>query len=63
MKIKDLIFSKFSYKRICVISSQDTKYYPECSEECVVREHGNMELDSEVIVDEAEWLILKIKVE
>ena len=61
MKVNEVSMSSYNYKRICVVTTHDTKYYPEDSEEAVIREHGECEMGDEPYVDDVGWLVLRIK--
>ena len=60
MKVKDIDFSAFQYKRICVYDANQTHYPPD-SEELIVRSHGEREAEDNVFVDELGWLTIVIK--
>ena len=63
MKIKDIVFSKYEYKRICVVTHCGTEYYPENSEEAVVKVYGESEIDGELEVTETGWLSIRLPVD
>ena len=60
MKIKEIDFSAFQYKRICVYDANQTHYPPD-SEALVISMHGEREVEDAVSVDELGWLTLVIK--
>ena len=60
MKIKEIDFSAFQYKRICVYDANQT-HYPPNSEALVISTHGEREAEDEISVDELGWLTIVIK--
>ena len=60
MKVKDIDFSSFAYKRICVYDANQTHYPPD-SEELVIRTHGEREAEDGISVDALGWLTIVIK--
>ncbi len=60
MKVKDIDFSAFQYKRICVYDANQAHYPPGC-EDLIVRIHGERDAEDEISVDELGWLTIVIK--
>ena len=55
MKVKEINFSDFTYKRICVYDANRT-FYPVGYENLVLAKHGEKELASFPETDEYGWL-------
>lgn len=60
MTVKDIDFSTFDYKRICVYDANQT-HYPAGSEDLIVETHGEKEIEENLSVDELGWLTIVIK--
>ena len=60
MKVKDIDFSAYEYKRICVRDANNTSYPPD-SEDIVVKLHGESEV-KEVSVSDFGWLNIDLVV-
>ena len=60
MLVKEIDFSAFDYKRICVYEWNQT-HYPSGSEELVLKTHGEKEIEDSLSVDEFGWLTIIIK--
>lgn len=59
MKINDIDFSKYEYKRICVMGNTRVHFPPDM-EELVKREYGDCELAEEPIQKDNGWLVLSV---
>ncbi len=61
MKVKDINFSAYDYKRICVYEVNQF-HYPENFEEFILKTHGEKDIDEEngVFVNEFGWLIINL---
>lgn len=60
MKVGEIDFSAFNYKRICVDEWNQT-HYPPGAEEILLKMHGEKEVEGEPSVDELGWLLIVIK--
>ena len=60
MLVKEIDFSAFDYKRICVYEWNQT-HYPPHSEELILKTHGEKEIEDGLAVDELGWLTIIIK--
>lgn len=60
MKVKDIDFSSFDYKRICVYEWNQT-HYPPGFEELLLQTHGEKEIEDGLTVDALGWLTIIIK--
>ena len=60
MKIKEIDFSQYTYKRACVYEANQT-FYPVGMEALLLAKHGEKELLCEPETDEYGWLILKLQ--
>ena len=61
MKIKDLNFSEYTYKRVCVYEENQT-FYPIGKEQLLLEQHGEKELAVDPETDEFGWLILTVTI-
>ena len=61
MKIKEINFSDYTYKRVCVYDENQT-FYPIGKEQLLLEHHGEKELDTDPETDEFGWLILTVKI-
>ncbi len=61
MKIKEINFSDYTYKRVCVYDENQT-FYPIGKEQLLLERHGEKELDTDPETDEFGWLILTVKI-
>ena len=59
MKVKEIDFSEYSYKRVCVYEENQT-FYPEGQEALLLQKHGEKELACAPETDEYGWLILTV---
>ena len=59
MKIKEINFSDYAYKRICVYDENQT-FYPEGLEHLLLEKHGEKELTAAPETDEYGWLVLAV---
>ena len=60
MKIKEIDFSAYTYKRVCVYEANQT-FYPAGKEMILLEKHGEKELDGAPETDEYSWLVLSVK--
>ena len=60
MKIKEIDFSEYSYKRVCVYEENQT-FYPTGKEALLLAAHGEKELEGAPETDEYGWLVLNVK--
>ena len=60
MKVKDIDFSAFQYKRICVYDANQA-HYPPGFEEILLKKHGEKEIEDGLSVDELGWLTIIVK--
>ncbi len=60
MKIKEVNFSEYTYKRVCVYEENQT-FYPVGKESLLLEKHGEKELDGVPETDEYGWLVLSVK--
>ena len=60
MKIKEVNFSDYTYKRVCVYEINQT-FYPVGKEALVIEQHGEKELEGAPETDEYGWLVLFVK--
>ena len=61
MKVKEIDFSEYSYKRVCVYEENQT-FYPEGQEALLLQKHGEKELAAAPETDEYGWLILAVSI-
>ena len=54
MKVKEIDFSQYEYKRICVRDAKNISYPPD-SDDVVIKVHGESEV-KEISVSEFGWL-------
>lgn len=59
MKIKEVNFSEYTYKRICIYEENQT-FYPAGLENVLLESHGEKELASAPDTDNFGWLILVV---
>ena len=59
MKIKEVNFSEYTYKRVCVYEENQT-FYPAGLEHILLEKHGEKELVSAPETDEYGWLVLSV---
>ena len=59
MKIKEINFSEYTYKRVCVYEENQT-FYPAGLENILLEKYGEKELISAPETDEYGWLVLSI---
>ena len=59
MKIKEINFSEYTYKRVCVYEENQT-FYPVGFENLLLEKHGDKELSAPPETDEYGWLILTV---
>ena len=59
MKLKEIDFSAYEYKRICIEETNLT-YYPANVEELILKMHGEKEIDT-ISVNEFGWLFIHIQ--
>ena len=60
MKIKEIDFSAYTYKRVCVYEANQT-FYPAGKESLLLEQHGEKELEGAAETDEYGWLVLSVK--
>ena len=60
MRIKEINFSDYTYKRVCVSEANQT-FYPAGQEALLVAKHGEKELENAPETDEYGWLVLTVK--
>lgn len=60
MKIKEINFSDYTYKRVCVYEENQT-FYPVGKEPLLLAKHGEKELEGAPETDEYGWLVLVVK--
>ena len=60
MKIKEVNFSEYTYKRVCVYETNQT-FYPAGKESLLLEKHGEKELEEAPETDEYGWLVLSVK--
>ena len=60
MKVKEITFSDYDYKRVCVYDANQT-YYPKGAENVLLTKYGEMEAEDNISVDEYGWLVISIK--
>lgn len=60
MKVKEIDFSAYNYKRICVYEWNQT-HYPAGTEALILQTHGEKEIEDGLSVDELGWLTIVIK--
>lgn len=60
MKIKEIDFSAYTYKRVCVYEANQT-FYPAGKESLLLERHGEKELEGAPETDEYGWLMLSVK--
>ena len=60
MKIKEVNFSEYTYKRVCVYEANQT-FYPVGKESLVIEKHGEKELEGAPETDGYGWLVLPVK--
>ena len=60
MKVKEINFSEYDYKRVCVYDANQT-YYPKGAENVLLAKYGEMEAEENPSVDEYGWLVIVIK--
>lgn len=60
MKVKEINFSDYDYKRVCVYDENQT-YYPVGAESVLLAKYGEKEAEENVSVDEYGWLVICIK--
>ena len=60
MKIKEIDFSAYTYKRVCVYEANQT-FYPAGKESLLLERHGEKELEGAPETDEYGWLVLSVK--
>ncbi|MBQ2989645.1 MAG: hypothetical protein IKM00_00435 [Clostridia bacterium] len=60
MRIKEINFSDYTYKRVCVYEANQT-FYPAGQEALLVAKHGEKELENAPETDEYGWLVLTVK--
>jgi hypothetical protein len=60
MKVKEINFSDYDYKRVCVYDENQT-YYPQGMENVLLTKYGEMEAEENISVDEYGWLVIYIK--
>lgn len=61
MKIKEIDFSAYTYKRICVYEANQM-FYPAGNEPLLLEKHGEKELSADPETDDFGWLILAVKI-
>ena len=60
MKVKEINFSDYDYKRVCVYDENQT-YYPKGMESVLLAKYGEKEAEDNISVDEYGWLVICIK--
>ncbi len=60
MKVKDIDFSAYDYKRICFCEWNQT-HYPPNAEALLLKTHGEKEIEENVCVDALGWLTIIVK--
>ncbi|MBE6665957.1 MAG: hypothetical protein E7603_07050 [Ruminococcaceae bacterium] len=60
MKVKEINFSDYDYKRVCVYDENQT-YYPVGGEHVLLAQYGEKEAEDHISVDEYGWLVIYIK--
>lgn len=60
MKVKEINFSDYNYKRACVYDENQT-YYSVGMESVLLAKYGEKELEENPAVDEYGWLVIRIK--
>jgi hypothetical protein len=60
MKIKEIDFSEYTYKRVCVYEENQT-FYPVGKEALLLAAHGEKELEGTPETDEYGWLVHTVK--
>ena len=60
MKVKEINFSDYAYKRVCVYDENQT-YYPVGAEAALLAKYGEKETEGNPSVDEYGWLVIQIK--
>ena len=60
MKIKEVNFMEYTYKRVCVYEENQT-FYPAGKESLLLEQHGEKELEFAPERDEYGWLVLSVK--
>lgn len=61
MKLKDLDFAKYDYKRIAIQTSRATEYCVPDSDEYVKKTYGETEITEEQIRAENDWLTFDLQ--
>lgn len=58
MKLKEIDFSKYDYRRICIVTEHGTQNWPEDSDTAVKELHGELEInvDTGIVADGNGWL-------
>ncbi len=59
MKVKEIDFSEYAYKRVCVYEENQT-FYPEGQEKLLLAKHGEKELSALPETDEYGWPVLTL---
>ena len=60
MKVKEINFSEYDYKRVCVYDANQT-YYPAGAESFLLAKYDEMEAEDNISVDGYGWLVIYIK--
>jgi len=60
MKVRDINFSDYEYKRVCVYDENQT-YYPAGAEAVLLEKYVDKEAEENPSVDEYGWLVILIK--
>lgn len=60
MKIREIDFSAYTYKRVCVYEENQT-FYPAGKESLLLEKYGEKELEGAPETDEYGWLVFSVK--
>lgn len=60
MKVKEINFSDYEYKRVCVYDDNQT-YYSVGAESVLLAKYGEKDMEENPCVDEYGWLVIRVK--